>query len=284
MNTEHLKPTERLLLMDLLEQIGFDVSDWGNYQRGEKYAASNPKYCYEWTFEDNNKQLLAFNLWYDNLEIRSGEIIQRLNMRKTAEGAPSSPQRRRAYEMDFALQKAARLNWPLRVIICDGIQRKDTVDKKRAKAATRMLDSTPWSLDSYDSDTGDAVLIRGAVSPKYVDQFDAPHIDSDTVKKHEYTSLRYSRSPLIRKQVLERSKGNCEFCGAQGFVTSSGSTYLETHHITPLSESGEDTCNNVIALCANDHRRAHFGEQSALIRKQMTLLITERTAAAQTND
>ncbi|WP_407646473.1 HNH endonuclease [Henriciella aquimarina] len=39
----------------------------------------------------------------------------------------------------------------------------------------------------------------------------------------------------------------------------SGALYLETHHIQPLAEGGADTLTNVIALCPNDHRKAHYG-------------------------
>ncbi len=70
----------------------------------------------------------------------------------------------------------------------------------------------------------------------------------------------YVRLQKVRSQVLKRAKGKCEACGAPGFVKVDGSEYLETHHIISLSEEGPDTTMNVIALCPNDHRRAHFGE------------------------
>jgi hypothetical protein len=44
-----LKPTQKFLVMNLLADAGFDVSDWANYD-GE-HPASNPKYCYNWSFE-----------------------------------------------------------------------------------------------------------------------------------------------------------------------------------------------------------------------------------------
>jgi 5-methylcytosine-specific restriction protein A len=42
-----LKPTQKFLVMNLLADAGFDVSDWANYD-GE-HPASNPKYCYNWS-------------------------------------------------------------------------------------------------------------------------------------------------------------------------------------------------------------------------------------------
>jgi len=275
MDFEFLKPYERLRVMDFLQQVGIDVSDWGNYKRGKEHAASNPKYCYEWTFQDHEKKLIILNLWYDNLEMRGSSIIQKLNMRATAEDVTSSPQRRRAYDMDFALQKAARLNWPLRVIICDGTQRIDTPEQKRSKTETRMLDEEFWTLESYDGASGDCILVRGFAAEKYVDQFDEFTSISAPVSKTESIARKYSRSPYVRKQVLERARGRCEFCGTVGFKTLSGSIYLETHHIVPLSESGDDSTTNVVALCPNHHRQAHYGEDSASFREKLRTRISE---------
>jgi hypothetical protein len=69
----------------------------------------------------------------------------------------------------------------------------------------------------------------------------------------------YVRDPLVRRDVLDRANGRCEFCGQPGFVNRHGRPYLETHHVISLAEQGVDRVTNVIALCPNDHRRAHFG-------------------------
>ena len=52
---EELKPTEKQLVMDLVEAAGVEVSDWANSSRGAKGAAANPKYCYEWSFLQPNR-------------------------------------------------------------------------------------------------------------------------------------------------------------------------------------------------------------------------------------
>ncbi|WP_218018026.1 HNH endonuclease [Sphingomonas azotifigens] len=75
-----------------------------------------------------------------------------------------------------------------------------------------------------------------------------------------HSGERFVRDPKIRLQVLRRAAGKCEYCGAFGFKTKSGRIYLETHHIISLARQGCDSLANVIALCANDHRRAHFGD------------------------
>lgn len=267
MDIEFLKPTERLRVMDLVESTGIDVTDWANFKGGFEKAASNPKYCYEWSYEDHNKQVIVLNLWYENLLVQDGEIVQKLNLRETAKNAASSPQSRRATKMDFSLQKAARLNWPVRVIICDGGRRDSSATK--SSADRRLLDIEQWYVKSYSSDSGDCVLVRGVPTDLFIDQFNIEGLPAGEAKKKESITSVYERSPQVRSYILKRAGGFCEWCGQEGFKTLSGSIYLETHHIQPLSEDGSDTVDNVVALCPNHHREAHFGVNAVQFRKEL---------------
>jgi len=255
--------------MDLVSEAGIDVSDWANFKGGAGKAASNPKYCYEWSYENTNKSIIVLNLWYEDFEYLSGSIVQKLNMREVAKNVTTSPQSRRAIKMDFSLQKAARLDWPLRVIICDGAQYEQKTGRVKSIAETRLLDSELWYVQSYDSDSGDCLLIRSHPAPKYVDQFQHVELPEGEGKRKEVIGMVFQRDPKVRNYVLARAKGLCEWCGAKGFETRSGSIYLETHHIQPLSESGSDTISNVIALCPSHHREAHFGKNAASLKKEL---------------
>ena len=79
----------------------------------------------------------------------------------------------------------------------------------------------------------------------------------------------YARDPKIREAVKRRAQGRCEFCDEPGFEDKDGVPYLECHHIIALANDGEDRMTNVIALCPNDHREAHFGKRRSAIEKQM---------------
>lgn len=63
----------------------------------------------------------------------------------------------------------------------------------------------------------------------------------------------YHRDPVVRKYVLGRARGRCEYCGKHGFLLPSGHRFLETHHVISLAKEGADTPRNVIALCPNHH-------------------------------
>jgi len=75
-------------------------------------------------------------------------------------------------------------------------------------------------------------------------------------------SYGFRRNPYIVAEALDRANGCCERCKnpAPFMKATDGSPYLEVHHLTPLSQGGEDSLNNVVALCPNCHRELHFGQ------------------------
>ena len=86
-------------------RAGVDVGDWANYQGGERYAARNPKYCYEWSFVEPGK-VVVLNIWHHAMKEEDGAIITRdMNMRQFAAQRPE-PERTRALNMDMAIRTA----------------------------------------------------------------------------------------------------------------------------------------------------------------------------------
>lgn len=80
----------------------------------------------------------------------------------------------------------------------------------------------------------------------------------------------YDRDPdVVRKAKQRASDGRCECCGELGFETDVGGYYLEAHHVVPLNCGGPDTVWNVVAICSNDHRRAHFAQNRSAVRDQL---------------
>jgi len=85
-------------------------------------------------------------------------------------------------------------------------------------------------------------------------------------KLKKVVTFSYIRNPHIVAQALFRAQGKCEKCGKNAPFRrhSDGTPYLEVHHKIPLSEQANrednlDTLENVLALCPNCHRKAHFG-------------------------
>jgi 5-methylcytosine-specific restriction protein A len=77
---DELKPTSKPNLIDLLYKAGVNVKDWANFKGGIAKAASNPKYCYEWSFLEANK-VVVVNLWYAELKVKNGRVSREFNLR-----------------------------------------------------------------------------------------------------------------------------------------------------------------------------------------------------------
>lgn len=108
------------------------------------------------------------------------------------------------------------------------------------------------------------------------DDLDAPLGNTLPDRRDTAGGSRILRDAMVRRYVLRRAAGLCELCGAPGFVMDGGTPYLECHHVHGLAAGGPDTVDNVIALCANHHRQAHYGVDRVVLSTQMLRRIEER--------
>ncbi|WP_458210993.1 HNH endonuclease [Haladaptatus sp. NG-SE-30] len=80
----------------------------------------------------------------------------------------------------------------------------------------------------------------------------------------------HRRASEVRKYALAWADGTCQGCDQPApFETSSGSRYLEVHHVHRLSDGGPDDPESVIALCPNCHRRVHNGADKGDFNQQL---------------
>lgn len=291
---EALRPTRNLKIMDLVADSGIDVSGWAVKADGQpvKNPRANPNYCYEWAFGGNGSPM-ALCVWYDALDVQDEHIVFEANLRAQAlrlesitfeRREPQSVRSRakdqaaRSRSFDERVQQAYRKSLPVRIIVVDGERAADRkLGLDSSKVRTRKLDDSDWYVHRYSDETGELLLVRGLAlstpdvqpeltseSTNFVDQFAI-----EDPQKREARRSSYVRSEEVRRKVLQRASGICECCGVQGFVTSSGEIFLETHHVLPLSEGGPDHVCNVVAICPNDHRRAHYGIDRLDLRRQL---------------
>jgi hypothetical protein len=73
---DDLKPKRRLLVMNLLEEAGVDVSPWYKIKGAASKAASNPKYCYNWSFEQPG-EVIVVCLWHAGIKSDGPDIVYR---------------------------------------------------------------------------------------------------------------------------------------------------------------------------------------------------------------
>ena len=79
----------------------------------------------------------------------------------------------------------------------------------------------------------------------------------------------YPRNNILKNYVKRRSSYSCEMpsCNYQGFNKENGEPYIEIHHVIPLSEGGEDSIDNTVALCPNCHRALHYANNRQELRE-----------------
>lgn len=110
------------------------------------------------------------------------------------------------------------------------------------------------------------------LSDKIAGQVAAPSESSEEIRRKAFEAKGrpqkrfalteiFDRNPYVISETLRRADGFCEVCeSAAPFVRKSdGTPYLEVHHRIPLSDGGDDSLENAVAVCPNCHRRAHFG-------------------------
>lgn len=279
-----IEPVTHRRVMDLVHEAGVNVDDWVNFKKGpnKDRAASNPKYCYDWAFVEGGK-VVVLNLWFDAMQANGNAITQGINPRRFGDEVrkiKSATWAKRATRMDLAIQRAYREKLPIRVIVCQGDMRTaEDPDAEPSHVYRRLLDPEPWAISSYDFSTGESLITRGAEPDRYADQFDEVG-DSDAAARRDVSGQVFVRDPAVRAQVLLRARGKCEFCGVDGFLKYDGKVYLETHHVVPLSEGGPDKVGNVIALCPNHHREAHFSNKRAVLRRSLQDIISVRESGS----
>ncbi len=97
----------------------------------------------------------------------------------------------------------------------------------------------------------------------------SPKIPSTT----DVITKQFNRNPYVITEVLDRANGICEQCNKPApFIRANDNTpYLEVHHKKMLSDGGEDTVDNAIAVCPNCHRELHFGKDANVLKSITTI-------------
>lgn len=132
--------------------------------------------------------------------------------------------------------------------------------------AQNLLDAAAERLLGQRASSGQS---EAAAAVGYVDQFSISAELAGQPVKRTVQAEAFLRNPEVRKQALRRAAGKCEWCRQPGFPMANGAIFLETHHVVPLAEGGGDNERNVVALCANHHREAHYGAKSSHMRNEL---------------
>lgn len=220
-----------------------------------------------WSAKSEDNSRIIFTIWEDKLE--NGRYLLWPNVKPM----PAWTKLSGAYELEKHIELALKGNVDVEIlgILCHAVNSsalprvRDYYDEKSIFV---------MNLEKHDGNITAVVVgevdVDAARNGK-VSEYISPHrsalddlLDSlpEGVEAPETTPVSgviFRRDKMVRDYVLNRAKGRCEYCGKTGFLMKNGKKYLEAHHVIALSCHGPDKVNNVIALCAEHHREAHFG-------------------------
>ena len=64
------------------------------------------------------------------------------------------------------------------------------------------------------------------------------------IRLRYYVKVPYKEIPLTRRNVLDRDRSTCQYCGYKG-------DSLTLDHVIPRSRGGKDSWNNLVAACVS---------------------------------
>jgi len=75
-------------------------------------------------------------------------------------------------------------------------------------------------------------------------------------KRRPTRTNSFERNPLVVLITKRRANYKCEVphCSVPTFIGVDGHPYMETHHLLPLADGGDDTIENTACLCTIHHR------------------------------
>lgn len=83
------------------------------------------------------------------------------------------------------------------------------------------------------------------------------------------TVVSYPRNNVLRTFIKEKAEYKCQMpdCNYEGFLKSDGKKYIEVHHLIPLSDGGEDSIKNTVALCPTCHMKLHHADNKEELKR-----------------
>jgi len=210
--------------------------------------------------------MIVLNIWFENMSIEDGVITQRLNMKGVA-AHEVGIRRVRATRFDDAVRMGFETGSNPRVIILDRAK------KGEGSANARLLDGSPWTIATYDCESGAFELVRGIANVVGSSLHDVELGEFEEGEARMRFTIHRRREAKLREGKLAQNKQKndgrilCEVPGC-GFdfelkYGELGKGYAQVHHLVPLSSldhSGTgNTLDDVAVVCANCHVMIHRG-------------------------
>ena len=136
------------------------------------------------------------------------------------------------------------------------------------------------SKKSVDNE-GEEKVLEIDVSPEYAESLPDDVLQriavlrgKKQVAERQVTVTQKDRDPFVSEHVKRRANGMCDLCNMPApFKDKKNKPYLESHQVKWLSDGGEDTIENTVALCPNCHRKMHVINDSDEVKTLQSALV-----------
>ncbi len=213
-------------------------------------------------------------------ELRRGRGYTQQALAAAARVSKRTIERVERNEGDITGQNLAQLIVALRASPEDVVYLSTSSTASVAEAkelAARVLDGNEQALGQQ---SGVNILQAGDRPHALLDLDEVRYLEPTEVVQILHTltgALRESEkdrqnNAQLRHYLIHRSNGHCELCHEPApFQTEEGTPYLEVHHIVPLAMGGDPEPSNMVALCANCHRRVELAPDADSVNKQLSM-------------
>lgn len=259
-----LKPTAKQTVTQITQKLGIAMGSQ-----------------YDWSFSNPNTGTHLLNIWHADMLEDNGEIYFIDDSAEWADrnrGTAVTVQLNRASAVTSLILTAYYTKQPVHVAILVGVRKQGINERDTSEAHQRELDDVLWYPHHRGAD-GRIRVVRGKPqAPGFDPQAELnvriaakPRPIPEPPNKVEIKgATTFERDTEVVKAAKSRAAdGRCELCKKEGFRTAGGGFYLEGHHVIPLNCGGLDDERNVVAICPDDHRRAHYGEDRHVLRDRM---------------
>jgi hypothetical protein len=269
---EQLRPITKTNVIDLLRNVGHDVSHW-SFRADEspvEVPAANGAYCYDWAF-GSEREGIVLCVWHRSLQPTAERIEYRENLRKlgdqlsaiaaSSERSPTERSRTRqqaarAYQFDGLVRQAYDRMAPVALIVNEGsIADREKLGEGSSHVSKRALDPERWYVHQYDAATGDCLLVRGIkASADVVQAGEDDDDDRGPEDRRQFAAISVRRGqPEFREKLLAAWQRTCAVTGCRIVGL------LEAAHISPHSEGTDYRTSNGLLLRADIHTLFDLG-------------------------
>lgn len=236
---------------------------------------------YYWSAKSEDNSRVIFTIWSDQL---NGDLYE---LWPSVDPLPDWTRLPGAHEWRRHIDVARGESVEILGVLCHAV---DPAARRRERAYYDERSLLVMALEEKDGETFARVVgevgvdiardarVRGQVTPQRSalnDIFDAVPEGAEFPERRNAYGTEFRRDPMVGDYVLRRAKGQCEYCGKDGFLMPNGQKYLEAHHLVALGNNGPDTAGNVIALCPEHHRESHFGVEAEALNARMLGIVQQ---------